>query len=110
MYLLQQRSGEGNALRPLSYFSRQLNNAEKNYAVIEREALAILYGLQLNRPLILGYPVEIRTDHRPLVWLLQVASPVGRIARWQTILSEYNFSVSHIPGKENVVADFLSRL
>ena len=108
--VLQQRSGEDNALRPLSYFSRKLNPAEKNYAVIEREALAIMYGLQVNRPLILGYPVEIHTDHRPLVWLLQVASPVGKIARWQTILSEYDFSISHIPGKDNIVADYLSRM
>ena len=36
--------------------------------------------------------------------------PNGRIARWQTLISEYNFSIKYMPGKEKVVADFLSRM
>ena len=107
--VLQQRTDDG-TLRPLTYFSRTLNPAERRYATIEREALGVVYGLQINRPLILGYKVEIQTDHRPLVWLLQVATPNGRIARWQTLLAEYDFDIKHIPGKTNVVADFLSRM
>ena len=107
--VLQQRTDDG-ALRPLSYFSRKLNAAERKYSTIEREALGVIYGLQINRPLILGYKIEIQTDHRPLVWLLQVATPNGRIARWQTLLAEYDFTIKHISGKTNVVADFLSRM
>ena len=108
--VLQQRTGNDNALRPLSFFSRKLNSAERNYSTTQREALAVIYGLQVNRPLILGYPIEIHTDHRSLVWLLQAVNPSGRIARWQTLLSEYDFTVSYLPGKENVVADFLYRM
>ena len=78
--MLQQKDEEGN-LRPLTFFSRALNNAESKYPVIEREALAVIYGLQVNRPLCLGYHIEIHTDHRPLVWLLSKATPSGRIAR-----------------------------
>lgn len=44
------------------------------------------------------------------MWLLQVASPNGRIARWQCLVSEFDFDISHIPGSANVVADFLSRM
>ena len=107
--VLQQKDEEGN-LRPLTFFNRALNSAESKYPVIEREALAVIYGLQVNRPLCLGYHVEILTDHRPLVWLLSKATPSGRIARWQTLLSEYDFNVTYLPGKENPVADFLSRM
>ena len=64
----------------------------------------------MNRSLILGYQVEIRSDHRPLTWLLKVKTPSGRVARWQTLLSEYDFTVQYIPGRENIVADYLSRM
>ena len=63
--VLQRRDDHG-FLRPLTFFSRALNKAELNYATIEQEALSIVYGLKVNRPLILGYEVLIQTDHRPL--------------------------------------------
>ena len=107
--VLQQEDETGRE-RPFTFFSRTLNSSEKKYSAIEREALAIVYGLQVNKPLCLGYHIQIHTDHRPLTWLLKVASPNGRIARWQTLLSEYDFSIKYLPGKENIVADFLSRM
>ena len=107
--VLQQLDDNG-AARPLTFFSRSLNQAERKYSAVEREALGVIYGLQVNRPLVLGYKVKIQTDHRPLVWLLKIATPNSRIARWQTLLSEYDFEVSHIPGRHNTVADFLSRM
>lgn len=109
--MLQQRTEDG-ALRLMSYLSRTLNHAERKDATVEREALGMICGLLINRSLIiiLRCKVEIQTDHRPLLWLLQVATPNGRIARWQTLLAEYYFNIKHIPGKTNVVADFLSRM
>ena len=77
---------------------------------MEKEALSVIYGLKVNRALILGYEVEVRSDHRPLVWLLKAKSPNSRIARWQALLSEYTFSVKHIAGKDNTIADLLSRM
>ena len=107
--VLQQRDDNGD-LRPITFFSRVLNSAERNYSVVEREALAIVWGLQTNRCLILGYEINIHTDHRPLVWILEKSHPNSRIARWQILVSEYNITTKYIPGKENVVADFLSRV
>ena len=107
--VLQQEDDEGR-VRPLTYFSRGLNAAERNYSAVEREALAVIYGLTVNRPLILGYKVEIRSDHRPLVWILKVKSPSSRIARWQTLLGEYDFDTKYVPGKQNIIADFMSRI
>ena len=103
--VLQQKDEEGN-LRPLTFFSRTLNNVESKYPVIEREALVVIYGLQVNSSLCLGYHVEMHTDHRPLVWLLGKATTSGRIMRWQTLLSKYDFNFTYLPGKENPVADF----
>ena len=107
--VLQQEDANGK-LRPLSYFSRRLNKAEMKYSTVEREALAIVYALKYNRSLILGYPIIIQTDHRPLIWLLTTANPSGRVARWQLLTLEYDIKTLYLPGKENVVADALSRL
>ena len=89
---MQQEDDEGK-LRPLTYFSRTLNAADKNCSAVEREALAVIYGLKVNRSLILGYMVEIRFDHSPLTWLLREETQSGRVARWQMLPSEYDFIV-----------------
>ena len=107
--VLQQKDSCGR-LRPLTFFSRKLNKSEVNYSTIEREALSIVYGLKINRPLILGYPVIIQTDHRPLTWLLTTSSANSRIARWQLLVAEFEIEVKYLPGRENKVADCLSRL
>ena len=56
------------------------------------------------------YHIEIHTYRRPLVWLLSKATPSDQIARWQTLLSKCDFNITYLPGKENPVADFLSRM
>ena len=60
--VLQQKD-ENNQLRPLTFFSRKLSQSEAKYSTIEREALAIVYGLKVNRPLYLGFPIIIHIDH-----------------------------------------------
>ena len=107
--VLQQKD-ENNQLRPLTFFSRKLSQSEAKYSTIEREALAIVYGLKINRPLCLGFPIVVHTDHRPLTWLLSTSNVNGRIARWQLLVAEFDIEVNFIPGKDNKVADCLSRL
>ena len=107
--VLQQKDEYDN-LRPLTFFSRKLNKAEINYSTIEKEALAIVYGLKINRTLYLGYPIIVHTGHRPLVWLLTTSNANSRIARWQLLVAEFDTKVEYILGKEKKVADCLSRL
>lgn len=49
----------------------------------------------------------LRTDHRPLQWLQSIKEPKGRLGRWLAALGEYEFTVKHVPGKDNVAADAL---
>ena len=107
--VLQQKD-DMDRLRPLSFFSRKLNKAEMNYSTIEREALAIVYGLKINRDLCLGYQIFVQTDHRPFIWLLTTSNANSRIARWQLSIAEFYINVDYIPGNANKVADHLSRL
>ena len=106
---LSQRDGKG-CLRPLAYASRSLNKAERRYPAVELEALGIVYALRQFRQIILGYPIAIETDHKPLVFLLKHPDPNSRLYRYQLELLEYQIeNIAYIEGGSNSVADYLSR-
>lgn len=101
-------------LRPISFKSRVLTKAEQNYSQIEREALAIVFGTNKFQQYLLGRQFELRTDHKPLLAIFDPLKPVpailsNRLKKWRLSLAAYNFTISHIPGKSNTIADFLSR-
>ena len=95
--------------RPVAYASRKLNKAEQNYSTHEREHLAIIYALQTWRPYLHGAKFTIKTDHHPLKYLDTQKTLSRRQARWVEFMQEFDYELSYIKGKENVVADALSR-
>ena len=95
---------------PVSYFSKGFTTGESLKPPIEQELLAIYYAIQHYRPYIYGAKFFIKTDHRPLVHLFFLKNPSSRLTRIRLELEEYDFEVIHIPGKDNVVADALSRI
>jgi len=106
--------GPDGSLQPVAYASRTLNNAEQNYSQIERESLAIVFGITKFRQYLLGRHFKLLTDHKPLITLLGENKPVpqlasARIKRWALLLSAYNYTIEYIAGKENTYADYLSR-
>lgn len=104
--LLQEKEG---VLHPVSYISKKLNDAEKNYSTIEKECLAIVWSIRKFEPYLYGTRFIIETDHRPLTYLKKSKTENGRLMRWAIQLQEYNFVVKIIPGRDNVGADYLSR-
>ena len=96
--------------RPIAYHSRTLNSAERNYSTIEKELLAILDSVKRFRPYLYGKKFTIETDHKPLAWLYKIKEPNSRLIRWRLKLEEFDFEVIYKKGKDNVVADALSRI
>lgn len=96
--------------RPIAYYSRTLNSAEKNYSTIEKELLAILASVRHFRPYLYGRHFTIFTDHNPLCWLYKIKEPNSRLVRWKLKLDEYQFDIQYKKGRENSVADALSRI
>ncbi|XP_032078769.1 uncharacterized protein K02A2.6-like [Thamnophis elegans] len=99
---------------PVAYFSRTLSASERNYAQIDKEALAIVAGVRRFHHYLYGRPFQIVTDHKPLLGLLagdrpapQVLSP--RMTRWSVFLASYDYLLLHRPGKQIAHADALSR-
>lgn len=94
---------------PVSFISRALQGAEKNYSTTELECLAIVWAIEKFRPYVELTPFVIETDHIALKWLMAMKNPKGRIARWIMKLQEWDFTINHRPGKANQLADGLSR-
>ena len=104
--LLQLVDGD---LQPCRFHSRRLLPRETRYSVIEREALAIVWGLQRLSRFLLGTSFILQTDHAPLKCLINGDTKNARLCRWALILQQFDFEIQHISGSKNCLADFLSR-
>lgn len=95
---------------PIYYASKNFTKGEQNKATIEQELIAIHWAVKKFRPYLYGTKFTIRSDHKPLVFLFSLKDPSSRLTRIRLDLEEYNFQIIHIKGKENTVADALSRI
>ena len=99
---------------PVAFMSRKLTGSQCNWTPREQETYAIIAALQKWESWIGLQPVMVLTDHKSLEsWSREVldtpSGPLGRRSRWHQILSKFDLSVGYIPGKENTIADILSR-
>lgn len=101
--------------RPIAFASRTLNNAEKNYSQLDKEALGLIFGVKKFHQYIFGRRFTLETDHKPLVYIFgskrelpQMAA--NRVQRWAVILSAYDFEIKYVKGSDNVRADAFSRV
>ncbi|XP_075741316.1 uncharacterized protein LOC142790221 [Rhipicephalus microplus] len=105
----------GGTEAPVAFYSRTLSSAERNYAQIDKEALAVVAGVKKFHDYLLGRPFQIQTDHKPLLGLFtsdrqtpQMLSP--RMLRWSIFLNGYQHTLLHRAGRHLGHADGLSRL
>ena len=94
----------------MSFISRSVNDAERNYAAFEKEALAATWAAERFRDYLLGLDFVIGTDHKPLVPLLNgtdVAQMPPGSHRFQLRLTRYKPTVTDACGKHQVTADAL---
>ena len=95
----------------IEYASRKFTKSEIKYCVTRKELLAVYSFVTQFRHYLLGKRFIIRTDHRPLIWMLNWEQPnTSQYCRWIAELEQYNFSIEHRPGKLHANADGLSRL
>ena len=83
---------------PIAYASRILNDAERNYSVIEKEVLAIVWACKHIVPHLIEPNINIYTDQRSLTQLFKIENPVSRITRWKFVLAEFDYTIHYKPG------------
>lgn len=100
--------------RPVAFFSRTLTASEQNHSSIEKEASAIVECLRKWKHFLMGRHFTIITDQEALSFIFNQkhSSKIknDKILRWRLELSSYSFDIIYRPGKDNIVADTLSRI
>jgi hypothetical protein len=93
----------------ICYKSKKLKEHEKNYATHDLELVARVHTLKKWRHYLMGRRFELRTDHNGLKYLFDQPTLNARQSRWLESICGYDFDINHIKGKDNKVADALSR-
>ena len=95
---------------PVAYDSYQLNSAEKNYPVHEKELLTIIKALKKWPTSLLGIHFEIFTDHRTLEYFQSQKDMSHCQMHWSMYLADFDYKLTYIQGEDNTAADTLSRM
>lgn len=100
--------------RPVAFFSRSLSSSESRHHIVEKEAYAIVESVRKWKHFLAGKHFLVITDQRAVSFLFDAKFKgkikSDKILRWRIELSSYSFDIKHRPGKENVVADALTRV
>ncbi|GET67156.1 hypothetical protein PTSG_12973 [Rhizophagus irregularis DAOM 181602=DAOM 197198] len=94
----------------IEYASKSLNRTEQRWPITEQECYAIVWGIQHFHKYLINRKFEVVTDHAALKGLMTAKVPKGKRSRWVMELEQYDFEITHRPGKENKNADALSRI
>lgn len=95
--------------RPIAFESRLIKGKFLHKAISEKEMLAILHALNKWRPYLMGRHFKIKTDHDTLKYFLEKRLSFEEQQKWVTKMLGYDFEIISKKGKQNVVADALSR-
>ena len=97
--------------KPIEYAAQSLTPTQCVYAQIEKEMLAIQFGLTHFHQYIYGREVIVESDHQPLVRVTQkpLADLSLRLQRMKMNTQQYQYKVVHVPGKQMYLSDYLSR-
>ncbi|OON23950.1 reverse transcriptase, partial [Opisthorchis viverrini] len=112
--VLSQKDKSG-ILKPVAYASRSLSPSERKYAQINKEALAILFGVTRFQHHLFGQTSDIFTDHKPLFGILGENKPIPQMTspRMQRSALKHaccRYHLRYAPGQGNLTADALSPL
>ena len=97
-------------IRPLAYFSGTFTAQNRSWCATEKEVYAILKSVQCFNYYLQGTKCTLQCDHTPLELFLSRGMKIAKLDRWVMLLQEYNITFVHIKGKDNILANAISRL
>ena len=108
--VLGQRLNENGPVLPIQCISKKLTDTEQRYSTIEKEAFCIVWAVEKFSFYLLGNHFIIESDHEPLSYMNKYSKSKDKLRRWELLLSNFDYEIKYIPGKDNVMSDFLSRI
>lgn len=96
-------------MKILGFHSKALRGAQLNWTVTEQEFYSVISCLEKFETYLRGAQVVIRTDHKALIFVKTWKLYNARVTRWINYLENFQYKIEHIKGRENIVADILSR-
>lgn len=107
--LLQiQIEGDKKVYQPIGFKSHKLSGPATRWDTHKQEAFAIYFGVKTFAYYLYGKKFIIETDHRNLLWMENSDALI--VIRWRIYLQSFQFLLRDIKGKDNIVADWGSRL
>jgi hypothetical protein len=100
--------GDDGIYEPIAFVSQKLSEQAKNWAAVKLEAYAVYYAVKKLAYYLLGHTFVIEVDHANLVSMENSEQHI--IQRWRSYLENFSFRIRHISGKQNLLADFQSRM
>lgn len=104
------QEGERSFRKYITFSARALSISEKNYSATKKELLAIIFALKKFNYYLKGRRFHLYTDHKPLIQLRTMQPSSALLNNWIETIMEFDFDLSHVCGKDNVLPDHLSRL
>jgi RNase H-like domain found in reverse transcriptase len=95
------------------FVSHALSDEATTWGIMELELYVLVRCVKNLSPYLLGREFIVKTDHKNLLYLTNTRNEQYnscKLVRWRVILSEFHFVISHIPGRNNIVADALTRV
>ena len=104
------QEGENGIDHSVCYFSKKFNKSQMNYSTIEKKCLSLILAVQHFEVYLTSssLPIVVYSDHNPLTFINKMKNNNQRLMRCCLMLQEYN--IKHIKGKDNIIADALSRV
>ncbi|CAF1370182.1 unnamed protein product [Didymodactylos carnosus] len=94
---------------PVAYLSKKFSPTQKKWSTSEQECYAIISSIKKWNQYLDGQEFIVETDHKPLEQLNEKAQVNKKCERWRLQLQQYRFKLKYIKGKDNTIADYLSR-
>lgn len=111
--VLSQQNPDTKEWHPIAFYSSNMSPAERNYDIHDKEMLAIVRALEEWRAELEGLQLserfDVLTDHQALQYFMTTKKLNARQARWAEFLSRFFFCIRYRPGKQNTLADAMTR-
>ena len=96
--------------KPIYFLSHRLSKTQRKWQIIEKECYSIFYSLNKLSFYLTGATFVIRTDRKPLKYLLEADIKNRRVALWSLSLASYSCKIEYLPRNCNTVADLMLKV